>query len=57
MSKPIFSIGDPVERCPFCNGKLIRQKKKGQIIKICPNNHKFVVKNPIILRKEKKCTI
>lgn len=52
---PVLIIGDAETHCPICDGILTRKKEGGKIIKICPNGHQFVVKNPIInLRKEEK---
>ena len=52
MGPPLI-IGDTETCCPICNGKLIREKKKGQIIKTCPSGHKFIVKHPILGKEEK----
>jgi hypothetical protein len=54
--EPVIIIGDTETSCPICKRKLIRKKKKGEIVKICSQNHSFRVNIRIInLKKEEKC--
>ena len=55
MEAPVITISDSDTKCPICGRMFTTVHRGDQIIKICTENHEFVVKNPVIyLEKEEK---